>query len=274
LLAWHTWTVFYQTYGPLPAACGPFSFSRTFYMLWVNLFPSFADRSHSSGPRVDFTGHSRFTCGPFSPREDLFQLLAWHTWTVFYQTYEPLPTACGPFLFSRTFYMLCVDLRPSLAHRFHSSGSRLDFSDHSRFACGPYSPRADLFLLLAWHRWTVFYQTYGPLPSACGPFSFSRTFYMLWANLFPSLADRFYSSGPRVDFSGHSRFACGPFSPRADLFLLLVFLSNVWTSARRVRTFFVLADLLYVMGGPLSLACGPLSFIRTPSGLFWSLALR
>ena len=51
-------------------------------------------------------------------------------------------------------------------------------------------------------------------------------------------------------------------------------LSNVRTSPRRVRTFFVFADLLYVMGEPFSLARGPFSFIGTPSGLFWSLALR
>ena len=155
--------------------------------------------------------------------------------------------------------MVWVDLCPSLADRCHSAGPRVDFSGHSRFARGPFSvTRANAFS-------SFFTCGHGPLPAACGPFSFSRTFYMLWANLFPSLADRFHSSGPRVDFSGHSRFASGPFSPRADLFLLFVFLSNVWTSARRVRTFLVLVDLLYGMGGPLSLACGPLSFIRTPS---------
>ena len=38
------------------------------------------------------------------------------------------------------------------------------------FVCGPFSPRADLFLLLAWHTWSVFYQTYGPQPAAFGPF--------------------------------------------------------------------------------------------------------
>ena len=41
-----------------------------------------------------------------------------------------------------------------------------------------------------------------------------------------------------------------------------------------MRTFFVLADLLYVMCGPLSLARGPFSLIVTPSELFWSLALH
>ena len=39
-------------------------------------------------------------------------------------------------------------------------------------------------------------------------------------------------------------------------------------------TFFVRADLLSVMGGPLSIARGPFSFIMTPSGLFCPLALR
>jgi hypothetical protein len=60
----------------------------------------------------------------------------------------PLSLARGPFSFIRT---------------------RVDFSVHSRFACGPFSPRADLFLLLAKHASTVSYQTYGPLPDARGP---------------------------------------------------------------------------------------------------------
>ena len=134
--------------------------------------------------------------------------------------------------------------------------------------------------MLAWHTRTVFYQTYGPLPAAYGPFSFSRTFHMLWANLFPSLADRFHSSGPRVDFSGHSRLTCGPLPPLEDLFAIACvahvgsILSNIRTSARRVRTFFVLADLLYVLCGHLSLARAPFSFIGIPTELFWSLALR
>jgi hypothetical protein len=196
-LAWHTWSVFYQTYGPLPAACGPFSFSRTFHLLRVDLCPSLADRFHSSGP----------PSGPFwslALRVRTSLSLAWHTWSVFCQTHGPLPAACGPLSFSRTFYILCVDLCPSLADRFHSSRPRVDLSGHSRFACRPFSPPADLFLLLAWHTWSVFYRTYGP-------FSLSRTFYMLWVDLCPSLADRFNSSGPRVDFFGQSRFARGPF---------------------------------------------------------------
>ena len=98
------------------------------------------------------------------------------------------------FSFSRTFYMLCVDLCISLADRFHSSGHRADCSGHSRFTCGPFCSRADLFLLLTWHTWSVFYQTYGPLPAVCGPFSISRTFYMSCVDLWPSLADRFHSS--------------------------------------------------------------------------------
>ena len=105
LLAWHTWSVFYQTYGPLPAACGPFSFSRTFHLLRVDLCPSLADRFHSSGP----------PSGPFwslALRVRTSLSLAWHTWSVFCQTHGPLPAACGPFSFSRTFYMLCVDLCP------------------------------------------------------------------------------------------------------------------------------------------------------------------
>jgi hypothetical protein len=60
---------------------------RTFFII-VDLFyvmgglMSLArDRFNSSGPRVTFSGHSRFACGPFSPRVDLFLL---HTWTLFY----------------------------------------------------------------------------------------------------------------------------------------------------------------------------------------------
>jgi hypothetical protein len=138
---------------------------------------------------VDFSGHSRFACGPFSPPADLVPLLAWHTWAVFYQTYGPLPAACEPFSFSRTFCMLCVDLCFSLPDRFNSSAR----------PSGPFWSlvlRVRTILSLAWHTWSLFYQTYGPLPAACGPFSFYRTFYMLWVNLCPSLADRFHSSGP------------------------------------------------------------------------------
>src|SRR5208282_13393 len=110
--------------------------------------------------------------GTFFPRADLFVLLAWRTWSVFYQRYGPMSAACGPFPFLRTFYMLWMDLCPSLADRFHSSGPRADFSGHSRFTCGPFSSRADLFLLLlAWHTRSVFYQTYGPLSAACRSFS-------------------------------------------------------------------------------------------------------
>ena len=107
----------------------------------------------------------------------------------------------GPFSFTRTFYLSLADLCPSHADRFHSSGPRVDFSVHSRFDCGPFSPPADLFLLLSWHTWTVLYQTYGSLPAARGLFSFARTFYLLWADICPSHADRFHLSGSRVDFS-------------------------------------------------------------------------
>ena len=124
------------------------------------------------------------------------------------------------------------------------------------------------FLLLAYHTWTVFYQTYGPLPAACGRFSFSRAVYMLCVDLFPLLADRFHSSGPRVDFSGHSRsradhslrgrtfFYClrgtrGQYlnrleicPPRADLFRSRgPFICYVWTSVTRSRTVFIHQDL-------------------------------
>src|SRR5208282_3186481 len=67
--------------------------------------------------------------------------------------------------------------------------------------------------------------------------------------------------------------ASGPFSIAWVAHMVSILL-NVRTCARRVRTFFVLADLLYVMCGPPSLARGPFSFIGTPSGPFWSLTLR
>ena len=135
--------------GPLPLARGPFSFTRN----RVNLFWSHALRAHNSLRERTF-----------------FLLLAWHTWAVFYQTYGPLPTTCGTFSFPWTFNMTRWDLCPSLADRLHSPRPRVDFSGHSRFACGLFSPRADLFLLLALHMWTAFYQTYGPLSAACGLF--------------------------------------------------------------------------------------------------------
>ena len=91
----------------------------------------------------------------------------------------------------------------------------------------------------------------GPLPLARGPFSFIRTL----SGLFCSLAR---SVRPILSASGSFSIAC---VARVDSIL-----SNV-------RTFFVRTDLLYVMGGPLSLARGPFLFIRTPSGLFCSLKL-
>jgi hypothetical protein len=97
-----------------------------------------------------------------------------------------------------------------------------------------------------------------PLTFTRGPLSFIGT----PSRLFWSLA-----------FHGRTILsASGPFSI-ASVAHVDSILSNVRTSARRMRTFFVLADLLYVMCGPLSYPRGPFSFIGTPSGLFWSLAL-
>ena len=97
----------------------------------------------------------------------------------------------------------------------------------------------------------------GPLSLARGPFSFIMT-----------------PSGLFCSLVLHSTIlsASGPFSIACVAHVDSI-LSNVCTSARRMRTFFVLADLLYVMFGPLSLARGAFSFIVTPSGPCWSLAL-
>jgi len=95
-----------------------------------------------------------------------------------------------------------------------------------------------------------------PLSLARGPFSFIGT----QSGLFWSLAHHV-----RTNIS-----ASGPFSIAFVAHLVSIrILENVRTSARLVRTFFVLADLLYVMCGPLSPARGPFSFIGTPSELFW-----
>jgi hypothetical protein len=90
----------------------------------------------------------------------------------------------------------------------------------------------------------------GPLSHARGQFSLIKT-----------------SSG----FFWSLALACGPFSQRVDLFIACV--AHVNSILSNVRTFFVLANRVYYMCGPLSLACGPFSIIGTPSGLFWSLAL-
>jgi len=92
----------------------------------------------------------------------------------------------------------------------------------------------------------------GHLPLARGPFSFSRT----PNRLFWSLALRVRTI---ISASGTFSIAC--------VAHVIGILSNMQTSARRARTFYVRADLLSLMGGPVSLARGPFSFISTSSGL-------
>jgi hypothetical protein len=132
--------------------------------------------------------------------------------------------------------------------------------------------------LLAWHTWTVFYQTNGSLPAARGPFSFVRTFF---CHVRTSVLARGPFTFIRTPIGLFCSFALRmltilsasrPFSIACVARVESV-LSNVRTSARRARTFFVHADLLSVMGGPLPLAREPFLFIRTPSGLFCSLEL-
>jgi hypothetical protein len=164
------------------------------------------------------SGHEHFACGLFLHSGPF--------------TYGPLLTACGPFfVLADCLYVMGGPL--SLARgqfSFIGTSSGLFWSLALRVrtiisASGPFS--------IALHTWSVFYQTYGPLLAACGPFSFSRTFYMLWVDLCHWFADRFHSSGPQLDFSGHSRFRRGPFSvtlaSRANAF------SSFFTCARFAR---------------------------------------
>ena len=142
-----------------------------------------------------------------------FSIAAQHAWTVFYHTYGPLPATRGPFIcYGRTsvprtrpvFFHQDPEwtfllTRASLHHSLHDRtffyclhSTRRQYPIKCMDFCPPrwtFLVRADLLSVIG-----------GCLSLARAPFSFIRT---------------------RVDFSVHSRFACGPFSPRADLFLLL-----------------------------------------------------
>ena len=163
----------------------------------------------------------------------------------------PLPLARGPFAFTRT----RVDLFWSLALRraWTIIRERIFFYCLRRTRGQYYIKRSDLCP----PRWTFLDRA--DLLSVMGGCLSLAHFHLL---------------GPQVDFSVHSRFACGSFSPRADLFLLLARITHGQYPIKRTDLCQPRADLSYVMGGPLSFARGPFSFIRTPSGLLWSLLLR
>ena len=173
-----------------------FSFSRTFYMLCVDHCPSLADRFHSSGPQVDFSVHSRFACGPFSPRADLFLFLAWHTrgqysikLTDLCPPRADLFRSRGPFIcYGRTFFprsrTVFIHRDPEWTFLVTRALVRTILSASGPFyiACVAHVVSI-LFRLLVLHTRTVFYQTNGRVPAARGPFSFARTFHLLWADL-------------------------------------------------------------------------------------------
>ena len=161
----------------------------------MDLCPSLADRFHSSGPQVDFTGHLRFKGGPFSPPAVLFLLLAWHTWTVFYQTCGPLPAACGPFRSREPFICYVLTSVPRSRTVFiHQNPERTLLVTRGS--------RADRFL----RERTFFYC----LRDTRDQYSIKRT------DLCPPRADLLRSRGPSI--------------------------CHVWTSVPRSRTVFIHRD--------------------------------
>ena len=164
---------------------------------------------------MDFCGHSCFARGLFSHRSRRCP----HERTFL----DSLCSAHGQYYITR------VDICPPRAYLFRSRG--------------PFAftrTRVNLFWSLALrHAWTILHEriSFYCLRRICGQYSIKRTDRCLpCADLFrsripffchgrtsvPRTRTAFIYHDPQVDFSVHSRFACGPFSPRADLFLLLV----------------------------------------------------
>ena len=135
-----------------------------------------------------------------------------------------------------------------------------------------HSPRENLFLLLASHTRTLFYQTFGPLSAALDLFRSRGPIVCYGRTSVPRTRTVFIyydPSGPFCPLALRKRTilsVSGPFSiacvARVDSIL-----SNVRTSARHARTF-------HMLWPDLCLARGPFSFIRTPSGRLSSLALH
>jgi hypothetical protein len=106
-----------------------------------------------------------------------------------------------------------------------------------------------------------------------GPLSFVRTFYLLWADLCPSHVHRFHSleTNWTVLLTRASR---ADHSLRERMFFYCLRGTRGQHSIQHMDRCPPRAELFSVMSGPLSLARGLFSFIRTPSGHFCSLALR
>jgi hypothetical protein len=114
---------------------------------------------------------------------------------------------------------------------------------------------------------------YGPLPAARGPFilCYGRT-------SVPRTRTVFIHQDPELTFL-LTRASLHHSLRERTIFYCLISTRGQYpikhTDLCSPRwTFLVRADLLSVMGGCMSLARGPFSFIRTPGGLFCSLALR
>ena len=125
---------------------------RTFFVLvdllyvMVNFPLSLADRFYSSGPRVDFFVLLRFTILSAS---GAFSIACLANVDSILSNVRTSASRVRTFFIIVDLFYVTGGLMSLDRDRFNSSGLRVTFSGHSRFACGPFSPRVDLFLLLA-----------------------------------------------------------------------------------------------------------------------------